>query len=343
MKRIALSCDVICCRSIEDSFDSLFSFHKPSGTTFLRIFGGPVDHEQHEVSDATRDQVAGIARDFQELREAISSEATRWEDAISPSFWKLLEWLAENGETGGWSVIIFGNDGDLVRRITSSTKKKFLLSSPKFVFSDEPIPAGESRIRIGGLVLESPPSASSFSGDSLVLRPGYSALERFFNSDCLIEDLKLRLGKIKPPFVRLATLDENNRARSGHIRVWGEGKEVGAYITEEHTLGRTAFSHKTELVAWALATDMVGGQVLSTCETYRHSSTFEGKRGHTFVIASVFTPEENRGKGFATELITKLVEVWFSLPFHFRRSLSDQGKKGDQEKRPARTGRRSVL
>jgi GNAT superfamily N-acetyltransferase len=103
--------------------------------------------------------------------------------------------------------------------------------------------------------------------------------------------------------------DEQKVARDAvNYPAWGPPLTVAGYIEREKQLRGHPWS-RTELKSWLLCEEE--GGVLASCETYRTDSFLrapEGARvpGDSFAIASVFTEERLRGRGYARQLMDLL-------------------------------------
>ncbi|HLL06876.1 MAG TPA: GNAT family N-acetyltransferase [Myxococcaceae bacterium] len=91
---------------------------------------------------------------------------------------------------------------------------------------------------------------------------------------------------------------------------WGPPLSVEGYVVREQRLRGHPWA-RAELKTWLLCAD--NGEALASCETYRTDSFLRGadgtlEPGDSFAIASVFTEECLRGKGYATRLMDLLAE-----------------------------------
>lgn len=110
---------------------------------------------------------------------------------------------------------------------------------------------------------------------------------------------------------------------------WGPPLTVEGYVTREYRLRAQAWA-QAELKSWLLCAD--NQQVLASCETYRTDSFLRAgdgtlEAGDSYAIASVFTEERLRGKGYATKLMDLLaVELERTSPrVHSSLLFSDVG------------------
>ncbi|MBN1204171.1 MAG: N-acetyltransferase [Myxococcaceae bacterium] len=89
---------------------------------------------------------------------------------------------------------------------------------------------------------------------------------------------------------------------------WGPPLSVEGYMEREERLRAHPWS-RAELKSWLLCAE--DGGVLASCETYRTDSLLRAPDGaltpgDSFAIASVFTEERLRGRGYATRLMDLL-------------------------------------
>ncbi len=96
----------------------------------------------------------------------------------------------------------------------------------------------------------------------------------------------------------------SERDRATH-EAWGGPLAVERYQALERRLRGHGWSREV-LRGWLLCAE--GGEVLSSCETYRMPSRIEGAPGHSYAIASVYTEPDKRRKGYAAELLSRLGE-----------------------------------
>ena len=92
------------------------------------------------------------------------------------------------------------------------------------------------------------------------------------------------------------------RDRDTH-EAWGGLLPVETYQAWEARLRGHAWP-RAELSTWLLRGE--GGEVLSSCETYRMASLRDGDPGHSYGIASVYTEPDKRLKGYTVELLARL-------------------------------------
>jgi len=79
---------------------------------------------------------------------------------------------------------------------------------------------------------------------------------------------------------------------------WGKRLTLEQYLERERRLREHPFSRGMR--TWFL---VEGSEVLASCETYDNASRVGGEHGRAWSIASVFTEERHRGRGYATKLM----------------------------------------
>ena len=90
------------------------------------------------------------------------------------------------------------------------------------------------------------------------------------------------------------------------FEAWGGQLPLARYLAETERLRRHPWS-RAEASVWCLCAD--GGEVLSSCETYRMTSWVgDGlpAPGHSYGVASVYTGRALRRRGHSTELLARL-------------------------------------
>jgi GNAT superfamily N-acetyltransferase len=103
--------------------------------------------------------------------------------------------------------------------------------------------------------------------------------------------------------------DEQQEARDAvTYSAWGSPLTLEGYMQRENRLRGHPWS-RAELKMWLLCAEP--GEVLASCETYRTDSFLRApdgtlSPGDSFAIASVFTEERLRGRGYATKLMDLL-------------------------------------
>ena len=88
--------------------------------------------------------------------------------------------------------------------------------------------------------------------------------------------------------------------------IWNEGLSERAYSQWNAAQLRTPWGRK-HLQRFALVDD--AGRLLATAKRYRFRARLDGRAGWMAGIGAVFTPHLQRGKGYASQLIERLVEV----------------------------------
>ena len=87
--------------------------------------------------------------------------------------------------------------------------------------------------------------------------------------------------------------------------VWHEGLSRSAYHRWYAAQRRTPWGrdhlHRFALIGSA-------GQILASAKRYRYRVRIDGREGWMAGLAAVFTPQEHRGKGYASRLIEELLE-----------------------------------
>jgi N-acetylglutamate synthase-like GNAT family acetyltransferase len=86
---------------------------------------------------------------------------------------------------------------------------------------------------------------------------------------------------------------------------WGDKLTLEEYFKREEFLGSTSFSKK-HLNTWVLVDEQ--NNILSSLETYEMKNS-------VFGIASVCTPKQNRGKGFASFLLKEVIQKILNSKF----------------------------
>ena len=88
--------------------------------------------------------------------------------------------------------------------------------------------------------------------------------------------------------------------------VWNEGLTQRAYAQWNAAQRRTPWGRKN-LQRFALIDD--AGQLLATAKRYRYHVRLDGRIGWMAGIGAVYTPPFRRGKGYASQLIERLLEM----------------------------------
>jgi GNAT superfamily N-acetyltransferase len=87
--------------------------------------------------------------------------------------------------------------------------------------------------------------------------------------------------------------------------IWGEGLTPPAYARWNSAQLKTRWGRE-HLMRLALVD--AAGRLLATAKRYRFDARLDGRDGFVSGIAAVFTPPDHRGHGYATALITQLIE-----------------------------------
>lgn len=90
---------------------------------------------------------------------------------------------------------------------------------------------------------------------------------------------------------------------------WGNTLSADQYLERERILrshpwaqsDQSNQSNQSKMTTWVL--EDLSGQIVSSCETFRMQSTFQGQAGSTYGFASVYTEAKHRGRGFAGSLV----------------------------------------
>jgi predicted N-acetyltransferase YhbS len=84
---------------------------------------------------------------------------------------------------------------------------------------------------------------------------------------------------------------------------WGKGLTVPQFVAREEHLCAHPWARRT-MTSWLLVD---GGEVLSSCETYRMPAALDGAPGEAWAVASVFTEERLRGRRHASQMMELVV------------------------------------
>jgi len=87
--------------------------------------------------------------------------------------------------------------------------------------------------------------------------------------------------------------------------IWNEGLSRGAYSRWNAAQLKTPWGRQ-HLSRFALVDDQ--GRLLATAKRYRHDAHLDGRDGFVAGIGAVFTPPGMRGRGYASAIVTRLVE-----------------------------------
>jgi predicted N-acetyltransferase YhbS len=104
--------------------------------------------------------------------------------------------------------------------------------------------------------------------------------------------------------LRPATPEEARSRDALSFSSWGRPQlTLEQYLGREEFLRTTAWS-RSALQPWVL---IDGGEIVASCETYRMESRAGGKGGATYGVASVFVDDRLRRRGYAGEMMRRLV------------------------------------
>jgi len=105
----------------------------------------------------------------------------------------------------------------------------------------------------------------------------------------------------------LATEEEKRRRDLLTFAPWGSPLTIEGWLRREDRLRAHPWSARA-MRTWLLRGE--GGEVLSSCETFRMSSALRAggdrRDGHAYGVASVFTEDRLRGRGYAAELLRQV-------------------------------------
>jgi predicted N-acetyltransferase YhbS len=102
----------------------------------------------------------------------------------------------------------------------------------------------------------------------------------------------------------IASNEEQRALDEVTFDAWGDQLSVEQFGVREARLRAHSWSQAT-LTTWLLRD---GGALLASCETYRMQSWLAGAPGETWAVASVFTPPSLRRRGYASRMMSLLVE-----------------------------------
>lgn len=87
---------------------------------------------------------------------------------------------------------------------------------------------------------------------------------------------------------------------------WGTKLSVEEFLKREDLLRATKWAREN-MVTWGLT--LASGEIVSSCESFRVDFNSLGGLVSVYEIASVFTPESLRGKGYATQLMNDVMQT----------------------------------
>lgn len=102
--------------------------------------------------------------------------------------------------------------------------------------------------------------------------------------------------------MRLVEADDKQKRQRDELTYveWGQKLSLHQFLAREQKLRATAWT-RAGMQTWFYVDE--AGQVLSSCETFRMDSLCADQPGHAYAIASVFTEESRRGKGYAAQML----------------------------------------
>src|SRR5581483_1293213 len=152
------------------------------------------------------------------------------------------------------------------------------------------------------------PSSSAFARSTASCEP--VAWPRFCNSSLrrgrrpfLLPRRRVRPSRRNPlpgskaRLRRVSLAEAVERGRATYAE-WGGGLSLEQFLERERRFRRSEWA-KEAISTWFLEDS--SGRCLSSCETFRVGSSFNGKKGVSAGIASVYTEPAFRGKGSARE------------------------------------------
>ncbi|KAI5785500.1 hypothetical protein DFH27DRAFT_261031 [Peziza echinospora] len=131
---------------------------------------------------------------------------------------------------------------------------------------------------------------------------------------------------------REATAEELLACRLNHAAAWAGGLTVEQYVGREKHISSQDLTRDGGIRFWVLTDGETPANILCSCETITKDAVVAHAKGGTEfvkanIVGSVFTPERNRGKGFASVMLRKLAEVLQSEGCLFDCLYSDVGKR----------------
>ncbi|RPB23732.1 hypothetical protein L211DRAFT_838167 [Terfezia boudieri ATCC MYA-4762] len=134
--------------------------------------------------------------------------------------------------------------------------------------------------------------------------------------------------------LREATPDELEQTRRGHFSSWAGGLSVEQYIGREIHIANNVSAEHGGVKCWILTSSVEPCRVLCSCETMGKPafvlSVKDGKEQArevtSYIIGSVFTPEQNRRNGYASIMLDLLARR-LAMECEFDALYSDLGKK----------------
>ena len=102
--------------------------------------------------------------------------------------------------------------------------------------------------------------------------------------------------------LRPATAAEKHARNLLTAPVWGNRLTEAQYLAREAVLVATEFARRG-MRTWVMEDDTAPGIPLASCESLAMISVFDGTRGTSQGIASVFVEERLRGRGLAATML----------------------------------------
>ncbi|KAF8463539.1 hypothetical protein BDZ91DRAFT_764653 [Kalaharituber pfeilii] len=131
--------------------------------------------------------------------------------------------------------------------------------------------------------------------------------------------------------LREATKEQIKQARKGHAASWAAGLTVEQYLGREEHIASQPLTRNGGIKFWVLTDATDPTKVLCSCETMAKEAVVRLRNGGvertlSHVIGSVFTPEKNRGRGYASVMLDKMTELLDGVCL-FDALYSDIGKR----------------
>lgn len=103
--------------------------------------------------------------------------------------------------------------------------------------------------------------------------------------------------------IRLANDNEKIERDRLAFDAWGKPLSMDQFLERERRLRQCPWA-AGRMQTWVAEED---GAIVSSCETFRMDSRLKGDRGSTYGIASVYTEQRFRGRGFASQMLARVV------------------------------------
>lgn len=124
--------------------------------------------------------------------------------------------------------------------------------------------------------------------------------------------------------VRPATAPEMHARNLLTAPVWGNRLTEAQYLAREAALNATEFAQRG-MRTWVLEDDAAPGVLLASCESHAMISVFDGSRGTSQGIASVFVEQRLRGRGLAATMLGLLQDRFRAEGAHASILFSEVG------------------